>query len=495
MKTLKFSFWPILLCTTFLCSLLHAQNVHYTAHEWGTFTGLCGSDGQALNGLYVEEEALPVFVHNIGGSFPKLAYDFGKGTPANVELAHVTIKMETPVIYFYSNTAFNADVKVQFTHGLIGQWYPEDSAGVNASYYNNFGPSLDFGNKQSPVSNFIEWKANILPAGADATKVNKQGETNTWTAPRATDANLVQTGGEYEKFLFYRGIGNFDMPVNVSFDNRGNLVIKNNYPENIPYFIVYDKEDNGDVKVWFSGAISSGTSQTVPPVSHVLSIYEINFKMEEFHTALTAAGLYSKESSAMLNTWKTSYFGKSGLRVFWIVPRKFMDGILPLDMNPAPDKLERVLIGRSEILTPAMEKRLYNFYQADHSLAQFAGDRFIEAYKDRMAYLDTHPDAVQAINDKIAASKIDPSIKTRETISLFPNPARNSLSLTIENNEGGNITIVLSDLTGRVVLNRTQNTTGDFFREDLDVSTLSNGMYIVTVQTGSEKFVSRLVKE
>jgi hypothetical protein len=492
MKTAKF----YLLAGMFIsANVSTAQNIHYTAHEWGTFTSLCGSDGLPLNGLYVEEERLPVFVHNIGGSFPMLAYDFGKGTPSDVQLAHVTIKMETPVIYFYSNTSFNADVKVQFTHGLIGQWFPDDSAGVSASYYNNFGPMLDFGNTQSPVSNYIEWKAKVLPLTTDPNIVLKYGETNTWTAPRATDANILQWGGEYEKFLFYRGIGNFEQPVNLSFDNHDNLVIKNGYPDAIPYFFVYDKEDNGDVKVWYSGAIVAGGSKTISQVSTVLSVSDFNGKLTEFQSALTSAGLYDKEAAAMLNTWKTSYFGKSGLRVFWIVPKKFTDDILPLTMNPAPDALERVLIGRSEIMTTQQEKRIYNYYKTDPTLSILAGDRFIEAYKDRMAYLDANPSALQAVNDKAANSGINSLLHNPEKLILYPNPARTNINLSIENAGSGNVSISLSDLEGRGIINTNDIINGDFYQKGIDISTLSNGIYLIHVQTISNNYTARIVKE
>src|SRR5262249_6869297 len=32
-------------------------------HEWGTFLGMSGSDGEVLDGMYHEEHALPSFVH------------------------------------------------------------------------------------------------------------------------------------------------------------------------------------------------------------------------------------------------------------------------------------------------------------------------------------------------------------------------------------------------------------------------------------------------
>lgn len=39
---------------------------NYTAHEWGTFTSLVGSNGMTQHGLYHEDERLPDFVHQFG---------------------------------------------------------------------------------------------------------------------------------------------------------------------------------------------------------------------------------------------------------------------------------------------------------------------------------------------------------------------------------------------------------------------------------------------
>ena len=57
----------------------------------------------------------------------------------------------------------------------------------------------------------------------------------------------------------------------------------------------------------------------------------------------------------MLNTWRDSWF-EEGLRVFYIMPRKTTDAILPINIDPQPEGLVRVLVGRTEMLTPEMEK-------------------------------------------------------------------------------------------------------------------------------------------
>src|SRR4029079_5306361 len=67
---------------------------------------------------------------------------------------------------------------------------------------------------------------------------------------------------------------------------------------------------------------------------------------------LTSAGLYEKESLAMVNTWRTSWFGENGTRLLYLVPSKQTDKLLPLKAEPAPDEQVRVLVGRLETITP-----------------------------------------------------------------------------------------------------------------------------------------------
>ena len=54
----------------------------------------------------------------------------------------------------------------------------------------------------------------------------------------------------------------------------------------------------------------------------------------------------------MLETWKDSWF-EEGSRLIYIVPRGFIDNVLPLTIDPAPGKIVRVFVGRLEVVTPA----------------------------------------------------------------------------------------------------------------------------------------------
>ena len=44
------------------------------------------------------------------------------------------------------------------------------------------------------------------------------------------------------------------------------------------------------------------------------------------------------EARAMIATWARSWFSADGVRVFYVVPRPLVDALLPLKIDPAPDR-------------------------------------------------------------------------------------------------------------------------------------------------------------
>src|SRR5882724_3151448 len=83
-----------------------------TVHEWGTFTSVAGVDGSATDwdALGCKDD-LPAFVNELGF----------RGFKWRLQ---GTVRMETPVMYFYSARELDARVRVEFPQGLITEWYP-----------------------------------------------------------------------------------------------------------------------------------------------------------------------------------------------------------------------------------------------------------------------------------------------------------------------------------------------------------------------------------
>src|SRR5262245_38872698 len=86
-------------------------------HEWGTFTSVAGEDGNPVAWTPLAQSSdLPCFVHRMDGR----NYKFGPQSPS-------LVRMETPVLYFYTPRSMSLSVRVDFPKGLITEWYPQGS--------------------------------------------------------------------------------------------------------------------------------------------------------------------------------------------------------------------------------------------------------------------------------------------------------------------------------------------------------------------------------
>src|SRR5689334_19278550 len=85
----------------------------FGVHEWGTFTSVAGENGTAIRWQpFGGPTDLPCFVDRVRNVF------FSKGALSG------TVRMETPVLYFYASREAIANVKVRFPKGVITEWYP-----------------------------------------------------------------------------------------------------------------------------------------------------------------------------------------------------------------------------------------------------------------------------------------------------------------------------------------------------------------------------------
>ena len=63
----------------------------------------------------------------------------------------------------------------------------------------------------------------------------------------------------------------------------------------------------------------------------------------------------------MLATWRLSYFESEGLRVFFLLPRSWTDGYLPLAIS-TPADITRVMVGRVELVSAHQRETLQKLY-------------------------------------------------------------------------------------------------------------------------------------
>ncbi|MEX2186914.1 MAG: hypothetical protein WD875_08980 [Pirellulales bacterium] len=338
-------------------------------HEWGTFTCLQGDDGRELPGVNIDDEPVPDFVHNLNPYLlnqPLLTNAHWlyrqKGAPRNHP--QITMRLETPVIYFYppknQPQPLTVNVDVRFQGGWLTEFYPNakaDAPGLD-------GEAFDFGNLTPQTVGSLAW--SDLKVGDDPNKdatPGPQTDEHVWLAPRQVDAASVTTPeGERERYLFYRGVGNLRAPLRVvRGQNRNELKLYGNFDA-----VVAAARRLRIEKLWLADIRQSGTkfraygavNVTGDPFAQVgqldgdLSSAEqgLDNLKRQMHRSLIAAGLFDKEATAMLSTWDRAYFQSPGLRLFFVVPREWTDRVLPLSIS-TPASIKRVMMARIELIT------------------------------------------------------------------------------------------------------------------------------------------------
>jgi hypothetical protein len=108
----------------------------------------------------------------------------------------------------------------------------------------------------------------------------------------------------------------------------------------------------------------------------------------------------------MVNTWSTSYFQSDGVRALFVMPQRWTDGFIPMQINPRPASLVRVMVGRLEMLTPEREAR------AEASIQALSSDD--AAQRERaFTYLREQGRYVEPIIRRVRRSTTDAELRTR----------------------------------------------------------------------------------
>jgi hypothetical protein len=306
------------------------------AHEWGTFTSIAGETGQAVEWLALNSPSdLPNFVEHFRGT----GFKVGLGG---------TIRMETPVLYFYSTHDTTVDVSVSFFHGLITEWYPRAT---------HIEPSSSLENVvlfQQQSSGTISWKSvGVQPSASLAFPAEAQPSHYYAARDVASSPLRVSTknGNENEKFLFYRGVSVAPAPLSALVLANGQIAAMNQSSGEIPKLILFERRGE-QVGFRAAGAVREGVILD-PPVLNA----SLDSLLPDLEASLISSGLYAEEAHAMLESWKDSWF-EEGSRLIYIVPNSFVEKILPLSIQPQPAKIQRTFVGRLELLTPATQNAI-----------------------------------------------------------------------------------------------------------------------------------------
>ncbi len=281
---------------------------------------------------------------------------------------YVTLRLETPVIYFYppksQATPLTLNVEVQFHGGWLTQFYPQaepDAPGLKQKQF-------DFGPIDRNTIGRLTWTNLKVGAAGQPPPTDEP----VWLTPRNVHASTITTPeGESEKYLFYRGVGNIRSPLAVVSDVKGDVLtiracceevlapgekqpiahlwLVHIQPDGLTAFraldrIQIDGDHPGDVVAKIKSSFSNADYKAE----------NLSQLQQAMHAALMDEGLFDEEATAMLQTWQKSYFRSGGLRLFYTVPRAWVDHYLPLTISRAAE-IKRVMIARTELFSPEQQ--------------------------------------------------------------------------------------------------------------------------------------------
>jgi hypothetical protein len=341
-------------------------------HEWGTFTAVYGADGTMMEWRPLIGEDLPSFVYDRATIVPRVQSG-GKKEMVSYE------RMETPVLYFYTDRETAVDVSVRFPKGLITEWYP---------LVHDLQPAI--AKSAPPVRDgAVRWWGTVLPKASPA--LPTAGDSNHYYHARETDSAVVRVRGygddkrdEYEKFLFYRGVGNFDLPLSVKTAENARFAVANPTGLPIRHLFALRIERDGTGRFGYADKVEAGATCAIAadgePLAKEAFVRAIGAKLEE---SLVAEGLFRKEAKAMVKTWTDSYFQTEGTRLLYVLPESLTNELLPLTIKPAPKQVKRVLVARVDVMTPEQTRSLHEMIRelgADAFDAREAASKRIASY-------------------------------------------------------------------------------------------------------------------
>jgi hypothetical protein len=194
-------------------------------------------------------------------------------------------------------------------------------------------------------SDTIAWPAVHVAPGATDAFLRDSAPSHYYLA-RETAADPVRVGAQVEKFLFYRGVGQFQPAISAMAQEDGGVTLSRS--GRMPIGDVVFFENRGGAMTFTAHRLPSTAARLPrPPMTDASGA-----PLAELRRILVAHGLYEQEARAMVETWKDSWF-EEGARLFYFVDSAGVDALLPLTISPKPSVIERVFVGRMELVTPA----------------------------------------------------------------------------------------------------------------------------------------------
>jgi hypothetical protein len=324
----------------------------------------------------------------------------------------ISQKMETPVLYFYTDQPTVIDVNVRFPKGIITQTFP---APYRTSPTEQTLEKLENGNTSFRV---LAGDSKFSPPSVEFGNIYGHArQVASSTLLSMTNSSTATSVREVENFIFYRGLGQFDPKIEIR-SRGGGLSVQGSrsYPMQAAFLVYVSPEGGQNIKTLGAGSQLTNMSEEELDKFKVETEGKHGFRGPYARNllieGLVKAGLFKDEAIAMVNTWEHGYLNVPGLRLLYILPESEVAEILPLTISPRPSELRRAFVGRIEILTEKEENQILSQILRDRESfnVQSLG-RFAEPKLQRISELQSQRDPLNFRDSALLANLLQRAVK------------------------------------------------------------------------------------
>jgi hypothetical protein len=110
-------------------------------------------------------------------------------------------------------------------------------------------------------------------------------------------------------------------------------------------------------------------------------------------------------------------------------------------------------------------------------------------------YCDGKTPLIRMVIGDASTRSLSEEIAVASSLNAYPNPAANNATISYSLNKSGNVSIVITDLMGRVVMNMEEGnqTAGTTYTVNVNTANLANGTYFYTLNVNGEKQTKKFV--
>jgi len=185
----------------------------------------------------------------------------------------------------------------------------------------------------------------------------RENPDNHYYAARMTSSTPLRVktpaGEQQEKFLFYRGVSTFSVPISAKLTTAGKLLVENRSKEEIPNIILFERRGQ-KVGYRIGGAVRKDAILDPPELTGTID--DLGRDLEGM---LVAQGLCQDEAHAMVEAWRHSWF-EEGSRLLHIVPAAFREPCASLSGRAARNRYTRDGKGGAESVRHERQRNTEN---------------------------------------------------------------------------------------------------------------------------------------